>query len=67
MIAWMCSRKAATRWGVNASEARPRSRVCAGASMNSICLTSTCAIGFSADRPMAVSCSGVGVQSAENP
>ena len=36
-----------TRAGVNALDARPRRRVCAGASMNSICFTITCAIGFS--------------------
>ena len=65
MMSWMCSRSRSTRRGVKACEARPRMRVCEGASRKSIWRTITRATGVSVSRPSAASCSGVGVRLAE--
>jgi len=51
----MCARSTSIRLGVKATEARPRSRVWAGASMKSICRTITFAIGVRCERAIAVS------------
>ncbi len=51
---------------VKAAEHSLRSRVCVGASMNSICLVIIWAIGSRVLSPIALICSGAGVRSAEN-
>ena len=65
-MSWMCSRSLRTCAGLNAAPASSRSRVCAGASRKSICLTMTLAIGATSGAPRASKYSGVGVRSAEN-
>ena len=65
-MSWICERRCSTLREVNAAEHSLRSRVCAGASMNSICLVIIWAIGSSVSRPIVLIWSGAGVRSAEN-
>ena len=65
-MAWMCGLRVLTRAGWNAGPASRRSRVCAGASRNSICLTITRATGLTSGTPSASKYSGPGAQLAEN-
>ncbi len=51
-MSWICERRCSTLREVNAAEHSLRSRVCAGASMNSICLVIIWAIGSSVSRPI---------------